>query len=198
MVRPSQPYPRWSYFPRNRRPDEWALQLVNVVASARDAIDSSTAVGLSSNSVLASLRPGLEGLGYTVEAGKLSGELIRRPVLFSSEGQWMVEYNVDAVHDEPVQTSVSADAPKLVVRRSIDAASHAPESRTSWGNPFVADRAQESVLLWPGLVIQSLIELLGDVDAVTDSAGVWDKARLGREMLDRQATKVDSGAVSGA
>ncbi len=100
MVRPSQPYPRWSYFPRNRRPDDWALQLVSVVASARDAIDSATAVGLSSSSVLASLRPGLEALGYTVEAGKLAADLIRRPVLFGSEGQWVVEYNVDAVHDE--------------------------------------------------------------------------------------------------
>jgi hypothetical protein len=53
-----------------------------------------------SDAVLGRLRPGLEGLGYKVEAGKTAGQKIRRPVLFGDSGKERVAYEVDAVHDE--------------------------------------------------------------------------------------------------
>src|SRR5256885_726219 len=50
--------------------------------------------------VLLRLRPGLELLGYTVEASKKRVDKVRRPVLFGEGGVERVAYEVDAVHDE--------------------------------------------------------------------------------------------------
>lgn len=102
---PSMSYPRWSYFPRNERPPEWALDLVSVVGSQRNAIDTEPVRGvdgvrLTSDHVLAVLRPGLEGLGYLVESGKLLGQRIERPVLYGDNGIPSVTYEIDAFHDK--------------------------------------------------------------------------------------------------
>jgi len=56
--------------------------------------------GLTSDKVLAHLRPGLLKLGYEVEGGKHRTEKIRRPVLFGDQGRERVAYEIDAVHDE--------------------------------------------------------------------------------------------------
>ncbi|MGH9116693.1 MAG: hypothetical protein ACRD0A_02085 [Acidimicrobiales bacterium] len=50
--------------------------------------------------MLLKLRPGLEALGYTVEASKKRADKVRRPVLFGESGSERVAYEVDAVHDE--------------------------------------------------------------------------------------------------
>ena len=94
------PYPEWVYYPNDTPPPEWALQFLEVVASNKEVLDSRQATGLSSNAVLARLRPGLEALGYQVEASKLRTDRIRRPVLFGEYGRERVAYEVDAVHDE--------------------------------------------------------------------------------------------------
>jgi hypothetical protein len=72
---------------------------IEVVASAHDAIDSSSVASLTSDKVLAELLPGLVELGYEVEAGKTKAQKIRRPVLFGEYGVERVAYEVDAVHD---------------------------------------------------------------------------------------------------
>lgn len=61
-----------------------------------------TVDGLTSDKVLAHLRPGLLKLGYEVEGGKHRADKIRRPVLFGDQGHERVAYEVevDAVHDE--------------------------------------------------------------------------------------------------
>ena len=94
----------WSYYPRNVRPMPWALELVDVVASAKTSIyteplPSAEAEALTSDTVLKFLRPGMEALGYTVEAGKKADEKIRRPVLFGENGSPSVTYEIDAFHD---------------------------------------------------------------------------------------------------
>ena len=70
------------------------------MAAARPLIDSATVDGLTSDKVLAHLRPGLLKLGYEVEGGKHRAEKIRRPVLFGDQGRERVAYEVDAVQDE--------------------------------------------------------------------------------------------------
>jgi hypothetical protein len=96
-------YPSWSYFPRNTRPPEWALQLVAATASVRSQLDSAPAplpgVDRTSDAVLAKLRPGLEALGYQVESGKTAAKKITRPVLFGDDGRAEVSYDIDAFHD---------------------------------------------------------------------------------------------------
>ncbi|WP_425839763.1 hypothetical protein [Microbacterium sp. PA5] len=98
-------YPRWSYFPRNERAPQWAEQVVEAVRAARGQIDTeplpaSAADRLTSDVVLAHLRPGLESLGFSVETGKKASEKIRRPVLFGDNGAAAVNYEIDAFHDE--------------------------------------------------------------------------------------------------
>jgi hypothetical protein len=75
-------------------------ELLKVVGAARPFIDSATVDALTSDKVLAHLRPRLLELGYEVEGGKHRAEKIRRPVLFGNQGRERVAYEVDAVHDE--------------------------------------------------------------------------------------------------
>lgn len=99
-------YPSWSHFPRNVRPPEWALDLVAATAAARQPIDTTVArmdgdlTDTSSDGVLASLRPGLQTLGYHVETGKSKAEKITRPVLFGDDGKPVVSYEIDAFNDD--------------------------------------------------------------------------------------------------
>ncbi len=93
-------YPRWTYFPTSAEPPAWAWDLVGAVEACRGEIESANHSGLTSDAVLLHLRPGLEKLGYTVEASKKRVDKVRRPVLFGDEGSVRVAYEVDAVHDD--------------------------------------------------------------------------------------------------
>lgn len=93
-------YPTWCYFPRSDPPPHRAHDIVRAVAATQSAIDSRAVDGLSSDAVLAELRPRLLDLGYEVEHGKRADQRIRRPVLFGDQGVERVAYEVDAVHDE--------------------------------------------------------------------------------------------------
>lgn len=63
-------------------------------------LDSTIHSGISSDSALEHLRPGLEALGYEVESGKGRSQKVRRPVLFGDNGAERVAYEVDAFHDD--------------------------------------------------------------------------------------------------
>lgn len=96
-------YPQWSYFPRNTTAPEWVAPLIAAVGSAIGNIDTrplpaEDADRLTSDVVLAHVRPGLEALGYTVESGKKAEQKIHRPVLFGENGIPTVKYEVDAFH----------------------------------------------------------------------------------------------------
>jgi hypothetical protein len=93
-------YPEWFYYPSHTRPPDWVHELLRVVETARPLIDSLTVDSLTSDKVLAHLRPGLLELGYEVEDGKHRAAKIRRPVLFGDQGRERVSYEVDAVHDK--------------------------------------------------------------------------------------------------
>jgi hypothetical protein len=54
--------------------------------------------GLTSDAVLAVLRPGLVALGFEIEAGKKKADKIRRPVLFGELGREDQAYEVDGFH----------------------------------------------------------------------------------------------------
>jgi len=93
-------YPAWKYYPLNSRPPEWVFEVVNVVNRAELAISTVDAhTGLSSDAVLAHLRPGLEALGFEVESGKGAGQKVRRTVLYGENGRPEVNYDIDAFND---------------------------------------------------------------------------------------------------
>jgi hypothetical protein len=93
-------YPSWTYYPTRDRPPDWVDAFIGVVAGSRPQIDSAQVDGLTSDSVLARLRPGLEGIGFRVEAGKKAADRITLPVLFGEQGHPRVRYDVDGVHDD--------------------------------------------------------------------------------------------------
>ncbi len=93
-------YPEWVYYPVRTRPPAWVNQFVGVVRTAQATVGSMSVSGLTSDRVLSELRPGLEVLGYRVEAGKLKNQRIHLPVLFGDQGRERVAWEVDAVHDE--------------------------------------------------------------------------------------------------
>lgn len=62
-------HPEWIYYPADVRPPEWVAPFLAVVASAQPTIDSHSVERLTSDLVLAQLRPGLQALGFDVEAG---------------------------------------------------------------------------------------------------------------------------------
>jgi hypothetical protein len=93
-------YSDWIYNPNRTRPPGWVHDFIAVVRKSRQEIDSAKVASLVSDRVLSYLRPGLETLGYQVEAGKKMEDRIRRPVLFGPGGEARVTYEVDAVHDD--------------------------------------------------------------------------------------------------
>jgi hypothetical protein len=92
-------YPEWIYYPSRVRPPDWVREIIEVVAGARSQIDTAAVRGLGSNAVLKHLAPGLQALGYSVEAGRHAGGRIERPVLYGRDGSERVRYDVDAMHD---------------------------------------------------------------------------------------------------
>jgi hypothetical protein len=75
-------------------------ELVGVVGSAQASIDTAfVTTGLTSDSVLKVLEPGLTGIGYSIELGKATGQRLRRPVLFGEQGKELEAYEVDGWHE---------------------------------------------------------------------------------------------------
>lgn len=93
-------YPHWKFYPLNTTPPEWVYDIVDLVNRAEMQISTVDAhTGLSSDDVLAVLRPGLEALGFEVEKGKSARDKVRRTVLYGENGRPEVTYEIDAFND---------------------------------------------------------------------------------------------------
>lgn len=104
----SSSFPRWKYYPPSSRPPKWVPPVVAAFEEAKADIDS-TKSSITSDRALAFLRPGLEDLGFEVEAGKKKVQKIRRPVLFGELGHEDMAYEVDAFHaDDGIALEVEA------------------------------------------------------------------------------------------
>lgn len=86
----------WVYFPKSSPPPEFGLLIVGLFEDVGDAIDSRTTSNQHSDTVMAELRPGLEGLGFRVEKGKSIEDKIVVPVLFGRKGKILKCFNADA------------------------------------------------------------------------------------------------------
>lgn len=96
----TEPYPSWDYFPKNARPPGWVEPFVANVRAVEESISTvERKTGLDSDRVLQQLAAGLRELGFSVESGKKASDRIRRSVLFGSNGQEEVSYEIDAFHD---------------------------------------------------------------------------------------------------
>lgn len=88
---------RYSTFPRTQTPESFIARVVAMFESHVQQIGTEVLKkGLTSDEVLAILRPGLEELGFKVEAGKRKQDKIMRPVFFGENARPELQYQIDA------------------------------------------------------------------------------------------------------
>jgi hypothetical protein len=87
---------RFQFFPRSQGITSPIRDVIECFVTAEKDI-SSAEHELSSNDVLAVLRPHFEALGYHVESGKTADQKIGVPVLFGLNNQIDKYFNADAV-----------------------------------------------------------------------------------------------------
>lgn len=90
---------RYQFFPRSSGLTDEMKQVINCFILVEDSI-SSDKNKLTSNNVLALLKPHLENINYTVEAGKSKGEKIDVPVLFGKNNRIDQYFFADALSQD--------------------------------------------------------------------------------------------------
>lgn len=92
---------RFTSFPRTAPPPTYVAQVVEAFRKVENAICTlSLPKGLTSDQVLAVLRPDLVELGFDVESSKQAAGKIKRPVFFGENGIPDLQYEIDAFHSE--------------------------------------------------------------------------------------------------
>jgi hypothetical protein len=100
VVSAGEPYPSWKFYPSRKPAPDWVSGVLEAFSTAADSINSLSHTGVSSDAVLAAIRPSLVAIGFEVEATKAKIDKITRPVLFGENGAVLVQYDVDAYHPE--------------------------------------------------------------------------------------------------
>ena len=94
-------YIRFSTFPRTQTPPTFLEKLIDQFEEHSQEVGTvHRERGLTSEELLAVLRPDLIDLGFEVEAGKRTEDKIMRPVFFGENAQPELQYQVDAWHPE--------------------------------------------------------------------------------------------------
>lgn len=101
----------YQYFPKSQ---ELTAHLKSVIKCFK-AVDGSgrARVKMSSNEMLAQLKPHLEGCGFRVESGKKLGERIDVPVLFGENGSIDKAFFADALSSDK-KTVIEVEAGRAV------------------------------------------------------------------------------------
>ena len=90
---------QYQFFPRSRGITDDMAAVVDCFNKVNDQI-SSDDNNLSSNDVLAILRPHLEDIGFTVESGKTKDSKIDVPVLFGRDNEIDKSFYADALSSD--------------------------------------------------------------------------------------------------
>ncbi len=99
---------RYQLFPRSKAVSKEIQSIVKCFELEIESIKSPEN-NLSSNEVLAVIRPHLEGIGFKVETGKTANEKINVPVLFGFNNRVDKSFNADAIsHDGKIVIEVEA------------------------------------------------------------------------------------------
>ena len=92
---------RFTAFPLTKPPPSFVEAIAEVFRSKEPKIGTKQlGKGLTSDKVLAVLRPELESLGFEVERGKRKADKIERPVFFGEGGVPTVRFEIDAFHPD--------------------------------------------------------------------------------------------------
>jgi hypothetical protein len=93
-------YPLWKFYPARSPAPPWVPDVTATFTASQADLDSTINHGVTSDTALAVLRPGLMALGFEIEASKIKADKIWRPVLFGELGRPLVAYEVDGFHPE--------------------------------------------------------------------------------------------------
>jgi hypothetical protein len=92
---------QFTSYPLTAPPPAFVGEIMSVFRECEsDICTQSLSKGLTSDEVLARLRPGLSKLGFQIETGKRKSEKLERPVFFGENGTPTLTYQIDAFHDE--------------------------------------------------------------------------------------------------
>jgi hypothetical protein len=92
---------RFSTFPRTEPPPHFVPDIMETFLRHEKIIGTAVlAKGLSSDSVMAELREGLQSLGFALETSKNSLGKLKRPVFFGENGRPSRQYEIDGFHSE--------------------------------------------------------------------------------------------------
>jgi len=92
---------RFATFPRTEPPPGFLPEVLAVIRRHEAAISTrALQKGLTSDRVLEILAPGLQEIGFAVEASKMRKQKIARPVFFGDDGVPTLQYQIDAYHDQ--------------------------------------------------------------------------------------------------
>ena len=84
-------------FPRSVAITEEIQRIINCFEKVSDEINSETHIKLASNDVLKLVEPGLQKIGFEVETGKATSQMIKVPVLFGKNNNIDKYFNADAL-----------------------------------------------------------------------------------------------------
>lgn len=85
----------WFFYPRSHEPPEIIRGVVNVFQWQEKELQSASRE-LTSDGILAIVRPGLEKIGFQVEKGKKAMDKVHVPVLFGRNGSLEKYFEADA------------------------------------------------------------------------------------------------------
>ena len=91
---------QWQFYPKSLDAPKLVKDVVTVFQEIQSEIDSYTNANQESNVVLKAVTPHLQKLGFQVETGKKSGEVIEILVLFGRNGKPEKSFRADAYHAE--------------------------------------------------------------------------------------------------
>jgi hypothetical protein len=91
---------QWQFYPKSLDAPKLVKGVVTAFQEIQVEIDSETHTEQESNVVLKAVTKHLQELGFRVETGKKSGEIIEVPVLFGRNGKLEKSFRADAYHAE--------------------------------------------------------------------------------------------------
>jgi hypothetical protein len=91
---------QWQFYPKSLDAPKLVKGVVTAFQEIQVEIDSETHTEQKSNVVLKTITKHLQELGFRVETGKKSGEIIEVPVLFGRNGKLEKSFRADAYHAE--------------------------------------------------------------------------------------------------
>lgn len=110
-------YPHFAYYPRWQSAPDWVSALTRVFLGCETALNTATNANRS-DLVLEVLRPGLNVLGFEVEANKTKAGKLYRPVLFGDNGKPELQYQIDAFQPEQ-RIALEVEAARSVLGNAI-------------------------------------------------------------------------------